>query len=123
MLKLSNLLKNHKTDNDVFRASYWEQKYIAAQTKWDNGKPSPALVNFLELNSFKLGKIAVLGCGYGHDALLLSRYGFDVTGFDFAPSAIARAQSLAKESGLPAQFLLRNIFQLSSEFSGYFDYI
>jgi SAM-dependent methyltransferase len=123
MLKLSNLLSNYKTDNNVFRVSYWEQKYLAGQTKWDNGKPSSALINFLELNSFKPGKIAVLGCGYGHDALLLSRYGFDVTGFDFAPSAIAHAQSLAKESGLPAQFLLRNIFQLSSEFSGYFDYI
>jgi SAM-dependent methyltransferase len=123
MLKLLNLFGIHKIHDNAFSAGYWERKYIAGQTKWDNGKPSPALVNFLELNSFKPGKIAVLGCGYGHDALLLSRYGFDVTGFDFAPSAIAHAQSLAKQSGLPAQFLLRNIFQLSSEFSGYFDYI
>jgi SAM-dependent methyltransferase len=123
MLKLLNLFGIHKIHDNALSAGYWEQKYIAGQTKWDNGKPSPALVNFVALNSFKPGKIAVLGCGYGHDALLLSRYGFDVTGFDFAPSAIAHARSLAKESDLSAQFLLRSIFQLNSEFTNCFDYI
>ena len=60
MLKLLNLFGIHKIHDNAFSAGYWERKYIAGQTKWDNGKPSPALVNFLELNSFKPGKIAVL---------------------------------------------------------------
>ena len=123
MLKKLKLSKIQNIQKNFFIPDYWEEKYIAGATKWDNGQPASTLISLLESNSLQPGKIAVLGCGYGHDTLLFSEYGFDAIGFDFAPSAIAHAQSLAKESGLPVQFLLRNIFQLSSEFSGYFDYI
>jgi SAM-dependent methyltransferase len=35
----------------------------------------------------------VPGCGFGHDAAELARWGFTVTGVDFAPSAIEGARS------------------------------
>jgi SAM-dependent methyltransferase len=38
-------------------------------------------------------RIAVPGCGYGHDAADLASRGFVVTGYDFAPLAIAGARS------------------------------
>jgi SAM-dependent methyltransferase len=36
---------------------------------------------------------AVPGCGYGHDAAELASLGFDVTGVDFAPAAVAGARA------------------------------
>jgi hypothetical protein len=73
MIKLSSIFRNYNTYNDVFSAGYWEQKYIAGKTRWDNGKPSSAVVKLLELNLLKPAKIAVLGSGNGHDALFFSQ--------------------------------------------------
>jgi methyl halide transferase len=55
--------------------------------------------------------------------VLFSAAGFDVIGFDFAPSAIERARTAAKARELNAQFLQRNIFELEAEFLQSFDYV
>ena len=103
---------------------FWEQRYLEGKTRWDTGQAAPPFVSLLELpNAPKPGKIAVLGSGNGHDALLFSEHGFEVVGFDFAPSAIANSTSSARDRGLSAQFLQRNIFELEPEFSNRFDYV
>jgi methyl halide transferase len=105
-------------------AEAWEQKYQESQDGWDLGCPAPPFSNLLASDKApKLGRIAVLGCGGGHDALLFAMAGFDVVGFDFAPSAIDRASILAQERELNAQFLQRNIFDLVTEFPHGFDYV
>ncbi len=102
----------------------WEQRYLENNTQWDLGQPAPPFVSLLaSAERPSPGKIAVLGCGRGHDALLFAQSGFEVIAFDFAPSAIATGQALKGAHGLSAQFLLRNIFELRQEFSGYFDYV
>lgn len=58
--------------------------------------PTPLLAELLDLAG-SLGleagpRIAVPGCGFGHDAAELARWGFQVTGFDFAPAAIDGAK-------------------------------
>ena len=68
--------------------AYWEQRYQEKTTRWDLGQAAPAFVSLL--NSQKIpttGRTAVLGCGRGYDALLFAEHGFEVVGFDFAPSA------------------------------------
>ena len=102
----------------------WEERYQKGQDRWDLGCPAPPFINLLSSKQRpEPGKMAVLGSGSGHDALLFSSEGFDVTGFDFAPTAIARAQATAKARNLKAQFLERNIFELEPELSHQFDYV
>jgi methyl halide transferase len=102
----------------------WENRYLAGDDPWDLGCPAPPLINLLEsAQAPQPGTIAVLGCGSGQDALLFAARGFGVTGFDFAPSAIARATARAAAQALPAQFLERDIFQLGTEFPQGFDYV
>ncbi len=102
----------------------WEQRYQENQAPWDLGFPAPPFVNLLaSAQAPKPGRMAVLGCGGGEDALLFAEAGFDVTGFDFAPSAIARARTTAQARELSAQFLQRDIFDLEAEFQGSFDYV
>ncbi len=103
-------------------AQNWEQRYQDQKTGWDLGRSAPpfeALVR--QENAPKRGSMAVLGSGYGHDAILFAKNGFDVIGFDYAPSAIAKSNELAK--GLNLQFIEKDIFELTTEFSGTFDYV
>lgn len=105
-------------------ADFWEGRYQEGTARWDLGQPAPPFVDLLQSPAApKPGRIAVLGSGNGHDALLFAEHGFDVVGFDFAPSAIATATATAKDRGLTAQFLQRDIFGLAEEFADAFDYV
>jgi methyl halide transferase len=111
------------TENNL-AAEAWEQKYQESQDRWDLGCPAPPFINLLNSNKApQPGRIAVLGCGSGQDALLFAEAGFDVVGFDFAPSPINRATTIAQTRELNAQFLQRNIFDLAAEFPNAFDYV
>ena len=105
-------------------SSDWEQRYQEKTTPWDLGQAAPGFVSLL--NSRQIlspGRTAVLGCGHGYDALLFAEHGFEVVGFDFAPSAIAEATSLAQAAGSTAKFLQRDIFDLAMEFPQDFNYV
>lgn len=105
-------------------AEAWEKRYQESRDRWDLGCPAPPLTALLRSNQApKPGRMAVLGCGSGQDAMLFSMAEFDVIGFDFAPTAIERACTTAKARKLSAQFLQRNIFELETEFIHSFDYV
>ncbi|MEG4403744.1 methyltransferase domain-containing protein [Microcoleus sp. MON2_D5] len=102
----------------------WENRYQEGRDHWDLGCPAPPFINLLaSAQAPKPGRMAVLGCGSGQDAMLFSAAEFDVIGFDFAPSAIKRARTTAEARKLSAQFLQRNIFELEAEFLHSFDYV
>ena len=117
----------------VANSQYWENRYVDGTTGWDLGQAAPPFVSLLNSSvAPKTGKIAVLGSGSGYDAMLFAKAGFEVIGFDFAPSAItqsvalraiASSTALTQNSGISAQFLQRNIFDLPAEFPHYFDYV
>jgi methyl halide transferase len=106
-------------------SDFWENRYQEGSDRWDLGQPAPPFVSLLQSpHAPQPGKIAVLGCGRGHDALLFARHGFEVFGFDFAPSALQAATAAAAQlSNGSARFLQRDIFELDQEFSSEFDYV
>lgn len=107
----------------IIESFEWDKRYQEQTPRWDLGEAAPAFRSFLNLEQLKPGKAAVLGCGRGYDALLFAEVGFEVVGFDFAPTAIASATSLAQTTNNTAQFLQRDIFDLASEFPAHFDYV
>jgi SAM-dependent methyltransferase len=105
-------------------AAAWEKKYRERKDRWDLGCPAPPLINLLASEQApKAGRLAVLGCGSGQDAMLFASAGFDVVGFDIAPTAVERAQGTAKARNLNVRFLERNIFDLGAELPGCFDFV
>jgi SAM-dependent methyltransferase len=105
-------------------ASNWEERYQSQTPPWDLGEAAPAFKSLLNSeNKPEPGKTAVLGCGRGYDAVLFAEFGFEVIGFDFAPTAITDSISLAQKSQITAQFLQRDIFDLKTEFPQQFDYV
>ena len=105
-------------------AKAWEQRYQEGRDRWNLGCPAPPFINLLtSANAPQPGKMAVLGCGKGHDALLFAESEFEVTGFDFASSAIVEANTIAKAREISAQFWQRDIFTLNYDFADCFDYV
>lgn len=102
--------------------AFWQQRYEAGETPWDLGKASPHFEAWLreEGAAWPRGRMAVPGAGRGHDAALFARAGFDVTGLDYAPGAVAEAKKLY--GGLAA-FEQADIFNLDSKWFGQFDYV
>ena len=104
--------------------NFWEKRYQEGTTRWDLGQAAPPFVSLLETSAAPSpGRMAVLGCGRGYDALLFASYGFDVIGFDFTDAAISDAQNLAEAAHSKAKFLQRDIFDLPKEFENEFDYV
>jgi hypothetical protein len=87
----------------------WEARYRSGDRHWDKGAPAPGLVEFLrEHPGLTRGRVAVPGCGLGHDVRAWEAHGFQAQGFDIAPSAIRLATDLEAPaaSGQRARFHL-----------------
>jgi len=107
----------------VSAAGFWERLYAERQDGWELGDAAPALQACLAAGrSFTSGaRVAVPGCGRGHDARLLARHGFAVTGFDFAEAAVTEARELASRERLAVTFEQRDVFTLAEDYAGGFD--
>ncbi len=90
----------------------WEAQYQNNDCPWDKGAPSPGLVDFLAAEpDLPRGTVCVPGCGRGHDVGEWARHGFDVTGYDLAPTAMREAQAQADAAGYQATFQTGNFLQ------------
>ena len=75
-----------------------------ARIPWEEGQPCPALVAWLNAIAPSLvrcgARVAVVGCGLGHDAREVMRRGYEVTAFDCSGSAVEWARRLDPENEL-----------------------
>jgi SAM-dependent methyltransferase len=99
------LLAPPRSREDV--ASFFESIYSDAagdpsRVPWADGRANPMLVSWLNKVAPGMvrpgGRVAVVGCGLGHDAVELLRRGFDVCAFDIAPRAVEWARRLHPEA-------------------------
>ena len=69
------------------------------------------------------GKLIILGCGRGHDAITFAKLNFEVTAVDFAPSAINYLKKLCEQKNVKVNIIKNDIFLLDKSFNNYFDYV
>ena len=103
------------------RAQFWEDIYLADDAGWDLGCVTPIFKFIAE--SISPGKLCILGCGRGYDAIMFAQKGFDVTAVDFAPSAIQAVHELADEAAVFVKTVETDIFSLRTDFANTFEYI
>jgi hypothetical protein len=78
--------------------SWFEELYAGAagpeEIPWADFKPNPALVEWAEREVLtgRTERALVVGAGLGDDAEYLAARGFDVVGFDIAPSSVRWAR-------------------------------
>jgi SAM-dependent methyltransferase len=70
----------------------------------------------------EIGKVVVLGCGKGHNAVLFAKAGYDVTALDFAPDAIHETRQLAKKSKVNITTHNVDLFELPGRMLNKFDF-
>jgi SAM-dependent methyltransferase len=75
------------------------------QIPWIYEDPPDVLVNLVKSGTVRPCKTVDLGCGTGNYAMYLADQGFDVTGIDNSPTAIAIAMKTAKKRGIPCRFI------------------
>jgi len=105
----------------VSTVTFWEDAYAHGGDGWELGRPAPPLVDVLDTTPPPLGRVAVPGCGRGHDARLLATRGYEAIGFDFAPAALAAARALATRDRVDVAFEDRDVFSLGRELPNAFD--
>jgi SAM-dependent methyltransferase len=123
-----------RPEGDVGPA-FWAGRYQAGETGWDHGAPSPGLGDFLHTHvgaqhaaPVRPGTILVPGCGRGHDARVLAKAGFEVTGLDVVPQAIDDARRLAAsdvgvQHAAPLRYEIADFFDLPPALRGPYDWL
>jgi SAM-dependent methyltransferase len=105
----------------VSAADFWSELYTRGGDGWELGQPAPPLVEAIESTQLPPGRVAVPGCGRGHDVRYLAQHGYGAIGFDFAPAAIAAARAGANANHVAAEFEQRDIFTLGRDYANAFD--
>ena len=86
------------TTVDYFESVYAEAGGDRSRIPWASRHPSTAMVNWLNAVAPSLvrcgARVAVVGCGLGDDAREVIRRGYEVTAFDWSPTAVEWARGL-----------------------------
>ena len=97
------------------RQLYARPEQIEAWSNSDDvlsGGLNPLEKGLLEMIPLENGQILLLGIGGGRGAIPLARLGYEVTGVDFVPGMLKRAQENAAKEGLKIRGLVQEISKL-----------
>ncbi|KAI8682149.1 hypothetical protein NCS55_00469600 [Fusarium keratoplasticum] len=96
------------------QSSGWTELWDTDQSDlWDRGKPSPALIEFIESKPQVLSNISnkyrpkalVPGCGKGYDVVALALHGFDTYGLEVSEKgAVTARRYAASELAEPSEY-------------------
>ncbi|MEJ2155829.1 MAG: class I SAM-dependent methyltransferase, partial [Desulfobacteraceae bacterium] len=113
--------KNMQLLRRLFNPRWWrfEWRYLRRNTPWDTRITPPEVMEFI--NETQPGRALDLGCGTGTNAVTLTQHGWQVTGVDFSPQAIAAARRKAIRKSMKIKFHVGDVSDLRF-LDGLFDY-
>ena len=89
---------------------FWQRRFAQQQTPWDRAAPGPHIASWVADGTLRSGmRIAVPGCGSGHDVLAVAQAGCDVTAIDYADAAIALTQQRLAAHGMTAHLFQADV--------------
>ncbi|MGA9839838.1 MAG: class I SAM-dependent methyltransferase [Thermoplasmata archaeon] len=91
---------------------FFEEVYRGAPP-WDIGRPQSEFVRLEENGSIR-GRVLDVGCGTGENALYYAQRGHETWGIDFAPTAIEKARSKARERHAAVYFEVGSALELGA---------
>ncbi|PTB39388.1 hypothetical protein M441DRAFT_144702 [Trichoderma asperellum CBS 433.97] len=118
------LISHFRNRDSKQQLSGWTELWETDQSDlWDRGKPSPALIEFIESKAEVLYNITnkyrpkalIPGCGKGYDVVALALHGFDVYGLEISETGVATARRYAEaELGEPTEYNYHDLNTWSS---------
>jgi SAM-dependent methyltransferase len=104
-------------------AEHWEARYREGSTPWETGRPSSELQRVVAAHGIAPCRAIDLGCGMGMHSIWLASQGFDVTGVDISPHALADARKRASDASVSVNFLAADLTAPPPELQGPFDFV
>jgi len=101
---------------DIYR------KIPPEQIPWNIETPPDTLVRLVESGQVSSCRTVDFGCGAGNYAVWLAKQGFDVTGIDISPSAIALARKTSEKQGVSCTFIVADVLGDLPDVQGLFDF-
>jgi SAM-dependent methyltransferase len=108
--------QDQKRIDDIYKNTPLEQ------IPWNSETPPDLLVELVDSAKIQPCKAIDLGCGAGNYAVYLAARGFEVTGVDFSPTAIAIAKQNAERKGLKCNFFVANLLDWLPEINQTWDF-
>ena len=108
-------------EDPVNTAEFWEACYESEMDGWDIGGPTPVFERLA--TKIPKGRICVIGCGRGYDAVTFAKAGFEVTAIDFAKTAVLASRENARKEEVEMTVLREDLFDLPDELHDQFDYV
>lgn len=100
-------------------ALLYRTAYFLHINVWDRAQPPPVLVDLIEgPDPLPTGRALDLGCGTGTESIYLARHGWEVTGLDLTPRALAIARQRAARADVSPRFLLGDTTRLRDTGAG-----
>jgi 2-polyprenyl-3-methyl-5-hydroxy-6-metoxy-1,4-benzoquinol methylase len=99
--------------------SFYEILYRYFRAPWDIG-PREELVGLVTSGRLEPCRVIDLGSGTASNCIFLAKHGFDVTGVDYANSAIEKGRTMADAEGVEVNFIVDDLTNLQ-HVSGPFD--
>jgi len=98
---------------------FYEALYRYGRAPWDIG-PREELVRLVEAGRLRPGRALDLGSGTASNCIFLAQHGFEVTGLDYAASAVELGRARARQAGVHVDFVQDDLTRLR-HLTGVFD--
>jgi len=93
---------------------FFRAAYVFGFKPWDSGVPPPELVSAVEgPERLPAAKALDLGCGTGTNSIYLAQHGWETTGIDFVPRAVAMARRKAESARVSPRLLVGDVTRLA----------
>ena len=86
----------------------WDERYAGSEFVW---KTAPNQFLVAEVADLVPGRALDLACGEGRNAVWLAGQGWQVTGVDFSPVGLAKAERLAREHGVEVEWVEADVVE------------
>jgi SAM-dependent methyltransferase len=100
---------------------FYNWLYRTGRAPWDLG-PRKELVDAVESGRIQPCRAIDLGCGTASNAIFLAQHGFEVTGADYSPDAIALCRQRGAAAGVTVQWIEDDLTNLRFV-RGLFDFL
>lgn len=94
----------------------WDERYAGDELVWKSA-PNQFLVS--EVGSLPPGRGVDLACGEGRNAVWLAERGWKVTGVDFSPVGLAKAERLARSRNVDVRWVESAVQQWTPPLEGF----
>jgi len=111
-------------NNILNTESYWKEEYVkSCKTRQMENFSAVFEDMFKKYKMISPGKILIIGCDKGYDAVLAAKNGFDVTAIVFSNESIVSAEELAFQNLVKINFLSGDFFLMDENNFLQFNYV